>query len=313
VLPMLASPTPVSGRLPGGSGWVYEVKWDGIRLLADSTDERLRLLTRTGRDVTVAFPELAALAGLPDALLDGELVAMDDRGIPSFGALAERVHVRDRRRAAALARTAPASYLVFDVLRLYGVDLTGRPWTERRATLDRLELPAGPFRLSPVYEDGEALLAATREQGLEGVVAKKAASTYRPGQRSTAWVKVPHRLSRTCVVGGWRPQTDTTRTVGALLVGAPDADGALHYVGRVGSGIGRAAQRDLAERLAPLTRATSPFAETVPAVDAAGATWVDPELVVEVEHLGWTSGRRLRQPSYRGVRTDHDPDPVEAR
>jgi bifunctional non-homologous end joining protein LigD len=289
------------------------VKWDGIRVLADAHDGRVRLLTRNGREVTTAFPELDVLAGLPDVLLDGEVVAMDPQGRPSFPVLAERVHVRDRRRARALSRRVPATFVVFDVLRLYGVDLTGRPFSERRATLERLELPPGPVQLSPVYDDGASLLQATREQGLEGVVAKRRSSRYEPGRRSGAWVKAAHRPSRTCLVGGWRPQVDSTRRIGALLVGAPDQAGGLRYLGRVGSGIGPSAQRDLERLLAPLARDGSPFTDEVPKVDAAGATWCDPTLAVEVHHLGWTSGGRLRQPSYRGVRVDADADPLEVR
>lgn len=311
--PMLATPIPPSGHLPTGPDWVFEVKWDGIRVLADASDGELHLWTRNGRDVAAAFPELACLAELSDVLLDGEVVAMDDRGVPSFPVLAERIHVRDRRRAAALARRVPATFVVFDVLRLYGVDLTSRPFTERRATLERITLPHGPIQLSPLYDDGPALLAATREQGLEGVVAKRRTSVYEPGRRSPAWVKAAHRQARTCLVGGWRPQVDTTRTVGALLVGAPAPDGGLRYLGRVGSGIGPSAQRDLAALLEPLRRSTSPFSDAVPRVDASGATWCEPTLAVDVVHLGWTSGGRLRQPAYRGVRIDALPDPVELR
>ena len=262
--PMLATPTPVPGQLPTGRDWAYEVKWDGIRVLADAHDGVLRLTTRNGRDATVAYPELEVLTALPDALLDGEVVAMDERGIPSFPVLAERMHVRDRRRAQVLARRIPATFVAFDVLRLYGVDLTRRPFSERRATLERLDLPATHVMLSPLYDDGPSLLAATREQGLEGVIAKRRSSLYEPGRRSPAWVKAAHRPSRTCLVGGWRPQVDSTTVLGALLVGAPDPEGNLHYLGRVGSGIGRAAQQDLALLLRPLARADSPFAEPVP-------------------------------------------------
>jgi bifunctional non-homologous end joining protein LigD len=147
---MLATPAPGPGRLPTGPDWAYEVKWDGVRVLADVCEGRLRLLTRNGRDATIAYPELGVLAELPDALLDGEVVAMDAAGRPSFPVLAERMHVRDRRRAQQLAREVPVTYVVFDVLRLYGVDLTGRPFGERRATLERLELPAGPVLVSPL-------------------------------------------------------------------------------------------------------------------------------------------------------------------
>ena len=308
--PMLATPTPEPGRLPAGPQWAYEVKWDGIRVLAEASDGAVRLTTRGRRDVGGAFPELGVLAGLPDVLLDGEVIAMDDDGRPSFQALAERIHVQDRRRAKALSHKVPATLVVFDVLRLYGVDLTGRTFAERRATLERLDLPPGPVQISPLYDDGAALLAATAEQGLEGVVAKRRDSLYHPGRRSPAWVKAAHRLTRTVLVGGWRPQVDTTRVVGALLVGAPDPGGGLRYSGRVGSGIGPSAQAELARLLQPLARATSPFVDTVPRLDATGATWCEPTLVVEVQHLGWTTAGRLRQPAYRGVRLGVRPDPA---
>jgi bifunctional non-homologous end joining protein LigD len=311
VRPMLATPTPVPGRLPGTDGgpraasgeWLYEVKWDGMRILADVTDGVVRLVSRNDRDVTVSFPELSGLAALQDALLDGEVVALDAAGVPSFAVLAERLHIRDRRKAAAASRAVPVTFMVFDVLRLYGVDITSRPLTERRATLERLELPAA-CQLSPIFTDGTALLAATLDQGVEGVVAKRASSTYQPGRRSPDWVKAPHRGSRTVVVGGWRPQTDTTNIVGSLLVGAPDGDGRLHYLGRVGAGIGPAAHRLLKPLLERLRQKVSPFADDVPRLDAAGAVWVRPEVVVEVEHLGLSGQGRLRQPAYRGIRTD---------
>lgn len=306
--PMLATPTPEPGRLPVGAAWAYEVKWDGMRVLASGGD-RLRLTSRTESEVTVSFPELEALAGLPDAVLDGEVVALDAAGVPSFAALADRMHVRDARRARALSRTNPVTYMVFDVLRLHGVDVTARSFDERRATLERLELPTG-VTLSPLFTDGVALLEATAEQGMEGAMAKRRTSRYLPGRRSRDWVKAPHHRSRSVLVGGWRPQTGTTRTVGALLVGAPDDEGRLRYLGRVGSGIGGGAQTDLARLLAPLHRSHPAFDDAVPAVDAAGATWCEPCLVVDVRHLGLSSAGRLRQPTYRGLRWDTGPDPV---
>jgi bifunctional non-homologous end joining protein LigD len=299
---MLATPTPVPGQLPVGQGWAYEVKWDGMRVLA-SAGERYRLTSRVENDVTVSYPELAGLADLPDAILDGEVVALDANGIPSFAALADRMHVREGRRARALSRSNPVTFMAFDVLRLHGVDITGRSFDERRATLERLDLPPCAT-LSPLFTDGPTLLTATAEQGLEGAMAKRCASVYRPGQRSRDWVKAPHHRTRTVLVGGWRPQKDTTRTVGALLVGAPDGEGNLRYLGRVGSGIGRTAQGDLARLLEPLHTDASPFGEPVPAVDAAGATWCAPQVVVEVRHLGLSGAGRLRQPAYRGMRRD---------
>ena len=309
---MLASPLRPGAVLPSGPEWVHEVKWDGMRVLA-STGGRasargVRLASRTERDATAAFPELAVLADLPDVLLDGEVVALDAAGVPSFPVLQERLHVRDAARARALVATTPVAYVVFDLLRLRGRDLTGEPLARRRAALESLALPDGPVQLSPWHTDGPALLAATAAQGLEGVVAKRTTSPYLPGQRSPAWLKQAHRPSRTVVVGGWRPEVGTRSRVGALLVGAPDATGALRYLGRVGSGVSGAAQAELAALLAPLAAPSPPFADAVPAVDAAGTTWCAPGLAVEVRHLGWTGGRRLRQPSYLGVRTDAAPD-----
>lgn len=302
--PMLATRAVDPADLPTGPEWVYEVKWDGVRLLADTTGAHLRLLSRTGREVTVAYPELADLAGIQGAVLDGEVVAMVD-GVPSFAALAERMHVRDPARARVLAERLPVTYIVFDVLRLYGVDLTARPWSERREVLERLGASGHAWQLSQVYDDRDALVAATLEQHLEGVVAKRRASRYVPGVRSPDWVKLAHRRTRTCLVGGWRPETSDDRRIGALLIGVPVEGGGLRFAGRVGSGLASAAAQ---EQLAPLLHArrrpASPFVTTVPREDATGTTWVRPTLPVEVRYLGRTEGGRLRQPVFLGVRPD---------
>ena len=298
--PMLASQ---ATRLPTGPDWVHEVKWDGMRVLADVHEGRLRLTSRTEKDVTATFPELAGLAlEAEDALLDGEVVALQD-GAPSFAALAERMHVQDPRRAAALAMARPVTFMVFDLLRLYGVDLTARTLADRRATLERIGLGGAHWQVPPVYEDGELLRAATMEQGLEGVVSKRLSSRYHPGRRSPDWLKFPHRATDSVVVGGWRPETTNASRLGAVLVGRPGPEG-LRYLGRVGSGLtGRAAQL-LLSRLEPLRAGASPFADPVPRIDAEGTTWVRPEVVVDVTALGGTTGGRLRQPAYRGVRAD---------
>ena len=303
---MLATP----GPQPIGEDWQHEVKWDGMRVLADVTAAGLRLVSRSGRDVSVSFPELTAVtAGLKDALIDGEIIALRD-GVPSFAALADRMHVGDERRARELAQAQPVTLMAFDLLRLYGVDLTHRPLTERRNSLDRLSLPDSTWRTSPTYDDGPALLAATLDQGLEGVVAKRRRSTYQPGRRSPDWVKTAHRLHQACLVGGWRPETGSADQIGALLLGMPDGSGGVGFAGRVGSGISRAAGQDLKRLLAPLQRPGSPFNADVPRLDAAGALWCEPVVVIEVRHLGWTTGGRLRQPVFRGVRTDLDPAEV---
>ena len=304
--PMLATPVGHSGRPPSGADWLHEVKWDGMRVLADVREGALRLYSRNETDVTVSFPEVQPLASrLADAHLDGEVVALVD-GIPSFAGLAERMHVRDARKAAALAERMPITFIAFDLLRLYGVDLVRRPVQERRASLERLELGEGAWQVPPAYDDGEVLAHATLEQGLEGVVSKRLGSVYQPGRRSRDWVKVPHRTTQTVVVGGWRPQTGTRSRLASLLVGLPDGAGGLVLLGRVGSGIGGAVSADLTRVLAPLARSSSPFSEPVPREDAAGVTWVEPAVMVDVRHLGHGGSGRLRQPVVRGLRPDLD-------
>lgn len=303
---MLATP----GPQPIGEDWQHEVKWDGMRVLADITASGLRLFSRSGRDVTVSFPELASItAGVKDALIDGEIIALHE-GVPSFAALADRMHVSDARRAQELGQAQPVTVMVFDLLRLYGVDLIERPLTERRTSLNRLELPESTWRSSPVYDDGPALLAATLDQGLEGVVAKRRRSVYQPGRRSGDWVKTAHRLHQSCVVGGWRPETGSPERIGAVLLGMPDGAGGLSFAGRVGSGISRALAQDLKRVLTPLQIPRPAFTTEVPRLDAAGASWCEPAVVVEVRHLGWTAGGRLRQPVFRGIRTDLEPAEV---
>ncbi|MGV8966163.1 MAG: non-homologous end-joining DNA ligase [Cellulomonas sp.] len=306
---MLATRAADTAGLPTGPEWVFEVKWDGVRLLADTGGDGLRLLSRSERDVTVAYPELSGLAEIQGALLDGEVVAMVD-GAPSFAALAERMHVRDAARARALAGRDPVSYVVFDVLRLYGVDLTRRPFDERRATLERLELPSR-VQISPVYDDGADLWQVTREHGLEGVLAKRRTSTYQPGRRSSDWVKAAHRSVRTAVVGGWRAESTGSGRLGAVLLGAPDAAGDLRYLGRAGSGLTDRVARELTRSLAPLAQQASPFCEPVPAADARGAHWCRPSLLVDVRYLARTPTGRLRHPVLRGVRDDSAADAWE--
>ena len=307
--PMLATPAPASAALPRGRDWVFEVKWDGVRVLADVRAGAVRLASRNERDVTPAYPELGGLAVLGDVLLDGEVVLMDG-GRPSFAALAERMHVRDLRRAQALAVARPVTYVVFDVLRRDGRDLTGMPLEARRAVLDDLVLPEH-VQTSPWYDDGDDLWQVTAAHGLEGVVAKRRDAPYRPGRRSPDWVKAAHRRTRTALVGGWRPESTGTGRLGAVLLGAPDATGGLRYLCRAGSGLGGPAARAMRELLAPHDRTRSPFADDVPALDARGAVWCDPVVVVETLYLVRTPSGRLRQPVVRGVRTDATVDPWE--
>lgn len=305
--PMLAT---LAERVPTGPEWVHEVKWDGMRVLADVRDGQVTLLARSGNDVTASYPELAGLgSGYDDLLLDGEVVALDG-GRPSFAALADRMHVQDSGKAARLATVRPVTFMVFDLLRLFGQDLTAQPWTARRELLEKLDLDSRHWQVPPVFDDGAQLLAATADQGLEGIVSKRRSAPYAAGRRSADWRKLPHRASRSVVVGGWRPETGSAHRLGAVLVGVPDGEGGWRYAGRVGSGLVGAAGARLAARLEPLRHDASPFSSPVPREDASGARWVRPELVVEVRSLGWgggADGPRLRQPSYLGVREDLTP------
>jgi bifunctional non-homologous end joining protein LigD len=302
VQPMLATRAAGRDDLPTGPGWVYEVKWDGARVLADTTRGSLHLLSRTGRDVTVTYPELAGLAAVQGGVLDGEIVAME-AGIPSFEALGERMHVRDPARAATLSDRRPVAYLVFDVLELYGVDLTRRSFDERRATLERLDLPA-PAQLSPLYPDVDDLWQVTLEHGLEGVLAKRRASTYQQGRRSTDWVKAAHRSTRTALVCGWLPAAGTGAPLRSLVLGAPDADGRLRCLGRAGSGLAGPTGILLVGRLTPLARATCPFDVPLPTTDTAGVHWCEPTVLVDITYVARTRAGRLRHPVVRGVRDD---------
>ena len=303
--PMLASQGTV---IPRGRQWAHEVKWDGMRVLADVAEGHLTLLSRNENDVTVSFPELSTLAapGVPDdILLDGEVVVLD-RGLPSFAAVAERMHVSDARKADRLAVAHPVTFMAFDLLRLYGVDLTSRPLSERRATLQRIGLAGTHCQVPPTYDDGNALSAATLEHGLEGVVSKRLSSRYSPGQRSPDWLKFPHRESMSVVIGGWRLETDSDSRLGAVLVGR-EQPGGLTYLGRVGSGLAGKAQVALRDALRSLRTDASPFADEIPRIDSEGTIWVRPEVVVDVQALGLTAQGRLRQPAYRGLRSDLSP------
>lgn len=315
--PMLATRAPSGAALPRGREWVYEVKWDGVRVLCDTTSGTLRLSARSGRDVTVSYPELAGLSEIQGGVLDGEVVLMSG-GVPSFEALAERMHLRDAAAARRLAARSPVTFVVFDVLVLYGVDLTRRSLAERRATLERLTLPEH-CELSPVYPDGEDLWAVTLEHGLEGVVAKRLSSTYQPGRRSPDWIKAAHRSTRTAAVVGWRPEGTSAGGVaagqgrlGAVLLGAPDAEGRWRYLGKAGSGLAGRRGEDLVRELRPLARPTTPLDDPVPAADARSVTWCEPRVAVDVVYLQRGTTGRLRQPVVRALRTDSDIDLWEA-
>lgn len=305
----------VAGDLPSGAGWRYELKWDGMRALVGVEGERVRLRTANGRDATAGFPELAALGpglAVGSAVLDGELVAFDASGRPDFGRLQSRMHVTDPRVAAERAARVPCVLVVFDLLELDGRALLDLPWSDRRHLLEALVSPGSHWRVPEVHDDGAALLEAAGAAGLEGVVAKRADAPYRPGTRTRDWVKVKVRRRQEAVVGGWVPGTGgRAERIGGLLVGHHDGvGGPLRYAGRVGSGLTDAELGTLAGMLARLRSDRCPFDPPPPPLQAAGALWVRPELVVEVAFAEWTGDGRMRHPVYAGRRTDVDPDEV---
>ena len=295
-----------------GDDWVHEMKWDGIRAIAVVRDGAVTLTSRNGNDLTPSYPELAVLAEqvAGDAVLDGEIVAVDGSGRPDFGLLQTRMGLTRERDVRRAQREVPVRYLLFDVPAAEGRSLVHEPWTERRAALERVVRPEGPIDVPPVFEgDLDAALRTSRRLRLEGVVAKRPDSTYVAGRRSRAWIKLKHHRAQEVVVAGWRPGTGRRAGgVGSLLLGVPD-EGGLRYVGRVGTGFTDRQLDDLLTELRRHERATSPLTD-VPAVDARGASWVTPSRVGEVQFAEWTASGHLRHATWRGWRPDKAPEDV---
>jgi bifunctional non-homologous end joining protein LigD len=303
--PMLAT---AAAALPADDArWAFEMKWDGMRALLAVDGGRVVITSRNGNDATGRFPELHALGevlGRTEAVLDGEIVALDDDGRPSFELLQPRIQVGSTSVARRLAAERPVVCMLFDVLWLEGHSTCELPYTDRRRLLEQLAL-AGPTWQTPpaTVGDGRAVLDAAEHLGLEGVVAKRLDSTYTPGRRSDGWRKVKVHLGQELVVGGWLPGAGRLDgRLGSLLVGYHEGPGGpLHYAGRVGSGIDEDARGRLERMFAPRRRDTSPF-DQVPRLP--GPVWVEPEVVVEVRFQHWTSSGMLRAPRYRGIRDD---------
>ena len=304
--PMLAT----SGRLPADDDrWAYEVKWDGVRLLAFVDAGQLRLVSRNGNDVSGGYPELQGLSQVVDGvLLDGELVALTPQGRPDFGLLQARMHVRGPSKQ--LVSATPVTFMAFDVLHHDGRSLLELPYDDRRATLDSLGLAGAAWQVPPAFVgDGTAVSRATLAQGLEGVVAKLRTSRYEQGRRSDSWVKHKHQTRTSAVIVGWQPGAGSRAGgLGSLLL-AVNGPACLIFAGHVGTGFSDATLRQLADRLAPLRRDTAPL-DDVPRGQARTAVWVEPLLVCEVEHTEWTREGRLRHPSFKGLRDDVDPRAV---
>ncbi|HST56188.1 MAG TPA: DNA ligase D [Solirubrobacteraceae bacterium] len=305
---MLADP----GRLPEPEdGWAFEIKWDGVRALAYARPGRLHLESRNLNDISDRYPELRPLGrqlGMREAVLDGEIVAFDAHGAPSFELLQQRMHLTSERTIRRLAKDAPVTYVIFDLLYLDGRVTMGLPYGERRELLQQLEL-SGPAWQTPAYHrgSGRELLAVTAEHHLEGVIAKRLDSTYRPGERSAAWTKVKNTGRQELVIGGWLSGKGRREgQLGALLMGYYEEHGgrqALRYAGRVGTGFDDHELERLGGKLAARKRASSPFGKygVQPPRDAH---FVTPNLVAEIEFSHWTRDRILRHSSYKGLRSD---------
>jgi len=293
---MLAS---LSKEMVGGPEWVYEEKYDGIRAVAYRDEDRVRLLSRTGQDLTAGFPKVVeALRALPDSdfVLDGELVVFDAKGVSRFQLL-------QRRGIDPRTRTI---YAVFDCLRSEGRDLLRRPLEQRRQrVLELIPARRGPLMPSRrLPRSGERALETARAKEWEGVIAKIAASPYEPGVRSRAWLKVKVRGESEFVIGGYTPPQGSRTELGALLVGLYDR-GKLRFTGKVGTGYTQETLRDLGAKLKDLRIDASPF-DPVPRI--AGATWVRPSLVAQLAYAEWTADGKLRQPAFLGLRTDKRPE-----
>lgn len=301
----------VAGRLPAGDGWSYEIKWDGMRAVTACSPGGVRAHSSRLNDITPRFPELAPLADQfgVDVVLDGELVAMGDDGLPSFSRLQGRMHLDRPHDIASKAAETPVVYVVFDVLSIDGTETFPLPYDQRRQLLEQL-LEAGPsWQLASTHrDDPRALLDAVVERGMEGLVAKRITSTYQPGARSPDWVKIKPRRRQELVVGGLLSgDGGRTGSVAAVLVGYHDDQG-LRFAGRVGSGL----TDDEGRRLLALTRPTaeSPFVDDVPGVRGRTITFVEPDIVAEVAFGEWTPDDNLRHPVYLGRRADVDPTNV---
>jgi bifunctional non-homologous end joining protein LigD len=306
IRPMLAE----TGELPkSDKGWAYEFKWDGVRAMVYVDGGRVRALTRNELSLNPAFPELRDIGlhlGSRTAILDGEIVALDKEGRPNFGTLSKRLHVTSKTAIEKLTRSTPASFFAFDLLYLEGRSLVRLPYDERRRLLESLNLNGETFATPPSITNttGSKVLGIAAERGLEGVVIKRRNAPYSPGQRNGDWIKVKNFHTQEVVIGGWtKGQGERDGSLGALLLGVPTDDG-LAYVGKVGTGFTAATRKELLDLLAPLARKTTPFSTPLTHAETALAHFVRPQIVGEVRFAEWTHDNHLRQPSWRGLRTD---------
>ncbi len=306
VKPMLA----LAGELPTKEKeWAYEFKWDGVRALVYVDGGKVRAFTRNDKSLLSTFPELRDIGhhlGSRSAILDGEIVALDQDNRPNFSTLSTRLHVTSKPAIEKLRHSTPASFFAFDLLYLEGQSMTELSYDNRRAALESLNLQGETFATPPslTTTSGAKVLAISRERGFEGVVIKRRDSRYSPGSRSGSWIKVKNFLTQEVVIGGWTEgKGERAGSLGALLLGLPTGD-ALEYVGKVGTGFTVATREELLARLKRLARKSTPFTRPLGRSETALAHFVRPTIVGEVQFAEWTNDRHLRQPSWRGLRTD---------
>jgi bifunctional non-homologous end joining protein LigD len=287
------------------SAWGFEFKWDGIRALAYVEGGRVRLMSRSGEDVTPRYPEVHAMGralGSREVILDGEVVALDDNGRPSFEQIQQRMGLTSESEIRRKMKVVPVTYMLFDLMWQEGHSALDEAYTERRRKLETLKL-AGDSWQTPPYEKGggQAMLEASAKAGLEGIMAKKLDSKYEPGRRSGVWVKVKNRNRQELVIGGWLEGEGKRRGYpGALLVGYYDK-GKFVYAGKVGTGFSDAMLEKLATLMKPLAQEKSPFDVGSP---PKKAHFVKPKLVAEFEFVEWTRSGHLRAPAFKGLRAD---------
>ncbi len=321
IKPMLAK----AGQLPANqTEYSFEIKWDGIRTIFYLEKNAYKLMSRNLKDITRQYPELAALAKTignkhKGVVLDGEIVAFDPAGLPSFSRLQHRMGLTNDKLIIELMQKVPTHYIVFDILSLDGNLLLERPYTERRVILENLGLEGAHWQ-TPAYKtgDGQTILAASRKLGLEGIIAKRLDSLYQPDKRTGAWLKIKNQRRQELIIGGWIPGQGTRHgKIGALLIGCYDytpeeaktlnVSQHLLYAGKVGTGFTQATLLALAKQLTPLSRTTSPFDQELP---VKNAHFVEPVLVGEFEFTEWTPNHTLRHPSFKGLRNDKDPHQI---
>ena len=296
-------------RAPSDKGWLFEIKFDGVRVLAARRGEQVELYGRSGQLITGRYPDLVrALLALPveHFVIDGEIVALDERGRPSFQRLQPRMALTDPREIEAAAARVPVEGVFFDCLALDGHDLRRLPLTRRKDSLRLLVPSLGPVHyVDHVLEHGPAFLEAANEQRLEGIVAKKAASSY-AGGRSRDWIKVKCQRRQEFVIGGYTDPQGSRGHFGALHIGVYDG-ARLVYVSKVGTGFDQAGLKSLWEKLQPLARATPPF-DTGAIPKGKSHHWVEPRLVCEVRFSDWTNDGGIRHPTFIALRSDKRPE-----